>query len=294
MSIIYHNILDILSVLKNSSLSIIFHYEAYIVSVNDYYPFGSLMPGRDYNPGYSRYGFQGQENDNELKGTANSVNFKYRVHDPRIGRFLSIDPLAKEYPWNSPYAFAENRVIDGIDLEGLEYIHYKVMSYNEHGQTCIELTGEIDYGNWVMNLVHKISGNQPEHFPVHVVEAPDGLHYLFATKEEAYISEMSDYDPKNRYTLEGIGAIYNLAGVFGKVLGNTVKTPSTKSNSSNQGNINPKTPKSVSASKEIGNETIEVIGDVAEKVEEVSKNVITRESSTKEKEPKKEIEDEKK
>jgi len=29
--------------------------------------------------------------------------------------------LAKSYPWNSTYAFAENRVIDGIDLEGLEF-----------------------------------------------------------------------------------------------------------------------------------------------------------------------------
>ncbi len=74
------------------------------------------------NPGYYRYGFQGQETDNELKGTGNSVNFKYRVHDPRIGRFLSIDPLEKDYPWNSPYAFAENRMIDGLDLEGLEYL----------------------------------------------------------------------------------------------------------------------------------------------------------------------------
>ena len=42
------------------------------------------------------------------------------MHDPRLGRFLSIDPLAPDYPWNSPYAFSENRVIDAIELEGLE------------------------------------------------------------------------------------------------------------------------------------------------------------------------------
>ena len=44
------------------------------------------------------------------------------MHDPRIGRFFSIDPFAKDYPHNSPYAFSENRVIDGIELEGLEYL----------------------------------------------------------------------------------------------------------------------------------------------------------------------------
>ena len=64
------------------------------------------------------YGFNGQEQDTELLGGA--VSFKYRIHDPRIGRFLSVDPLAPEYPWNSSYAFAENQVISSIDLEGAE------------------------------------------------------------------------------------------------------------------------------------------------------------------------------
>jgi RHS repeat-associated protein len=68
-----------------------------------------------------RFGFQGQEQDNEIKGEGNSINYKYRVHDPRLGRFLSIDPLFKDYPHNSPYAFSENRVIDGVELEGLEF-----------------------------------------------------------------------------------------------------------------------------------------------------------------------------
>ena len=43
------------------------------------------------------------------------------MHDPRIGRFFAVDPLAREYPYYSPYAFSENRVIYGVELEGLEY-----------------------------------------------------------------------------------------------------------------------------------------------------------------------------
>ncbi len=58
-----------------------------------------------------RFGFQGQEEDDEIKGEGNSINFEFRMHDPRLGRFLSIDPLASDYPWNSPYAFGENRVV---------------------------------------------------------------------------------------------------------------------------------------------------------------------------------------
>ena len=99
------------------------HYLADVTSRQHYYPFGMQMPNPDNliaAAGY-RYGFQGQEMDNEIKGVGNSYAFEYRIQDPRLGRFLSIDPLAGAYAWNSPYAFAENRVIDGVDLEGKEW-----------------------------------------------------------------------------------------------------------------------------------------------------------------------------
>jgi hypothetical protein len=52
------------------------------------------------------------------------------MHDPRIGRFFVVDPLAAKYPYNSTYAFSENRLIDGVELEGLEYeSFYAVKSY---------------------------------------------------------------------------------------------------------------------------------------------------------------------
>ncbi len=80
-----------------------------------------LLPNRHLNTSDYRYGFQGQEMDDEIKGEGNSINYKFRMHDPRVGRFFSVDPLFKTYPWNSTYAFSENRVIDGTELEGLEF-----------------------------------------------------------------------------------------------------------------------------------------------------------------------------
>jgi RHS repeat-associated protein len=65
-----------------------------------------------------RYGFQAQETDAEYFNGA--VSFKYRVHDARLGRFLSIDPLRKSFPELTPYQFAGNMVIWAIELEGLE------------------------------------------------------------------------------------------------------------------------------------------------------------------------------
>ncbi|MBT1708764.1 hypothetical protein KK062_11040 [Fulvivirgaceae bacterium PWU5] len=90
-----------------------------VVRQRDYYPFGLTMEGRSYEREKYNYGFQGQEQDNEFNG---NYAFEYRIHDPRIGRFLSLDPLSPEYPWNSPYAFSENKVISAIELEGLESV----------------------------------------------------------------------------------------------------------------------------------------------------------------------------
>jgi RHS repeat-associated protein len=97
-------------------------YVADVISYSDYYPYGMLLPDRhgQANSEDYRYGFQGQEMDDEVKGEGNSVNYKYRMHDPRIGRFFAVDPLTAKYPHNSPYAFSENVVIDHIELEGLE------------------------------------------------------------------------------------------------------------------------------------------------------------------------------
>lgn len=90
---------------------------------------------RDY-----RFGFQGQEKDDELKGEGNSLNYTFRMHDPRVGRFLSLDPLSSSYPHNSPYAFAENRVIDGTELEGLEFLDHNVSRIKmTHGAAMINL-----------------------------------------------------------------------------------------------------------------------------------------------------------
>ena len=52
------------------------------------------------------------------------------MHDPRVGRFFAIDPLFKDYPYNSPYAFSENRIMDAVELEGREafFIHGTVIA----------------------------------------------------------------------------------------------------------------------------------------------------------------------
>ena len=47
------------------------------------------------------------------------------MHDPRVGRFFAIDPLFRDYPYNSTYAFQEYKLGLGTELEGKELnLHY--------------------------------------------------------------------------------------------------------------------------------------------------------------------------
>ena len=96
------------------------------LSTKDYYPFGLEMEGRSYTDTTStyRYGFNGKEKDDKGEWGNVAYDYGFRIYDPAIARFKSIDPLTKSYPELTPYQFASNRPIDGIDLDGLEYISF--------------------------------------------------------------------------------------------------------------------------------------------------------------------------
>jgi RHS repeat-associated protein len=87
----------------------------------DHYAFGMGMPGRTISSvGGYRFGFNGKENDNDVKGNGNQQDYGLRIYDPRLGKFLSVDPLTKEYPELTPYQFASNTPVQAIDLDGGE------------------------------------------------------------------------------------------------------------------------------------------------------------------------------
>ncbi len=83
------------------------------------HPFGMLMDGRSYTSEKYRWGFNGKEKDIETQ----TQDYGFRIYNPRLCRFLSIDPLTKAYPFLTPYQFASNTPTSGIDLDGLEYYY---------------------------------------------------------------------------------------------------------------------------------------------------------------------------
>jgi len=76
-----------------------------------------LMPERNGGGNY-RYGYQGSEKDNEVKGEGNSYTTHFRQLDPRLGRWLTIDPKASSLPWQSPYCSMDNNPILLNDVLG--------------------------------------------------------------------------------------------------------------------------------------------------------------------------------
>jgi RHS repeat-associated protein len=105
-------------------------YDPDVINSNDYYAFGGQMNGRDFairGAQAYRYGFNGKENDNEVKGAGNQQDYGMRIYDPRIAKFLSVDPITAQYPDLTPYQFASNSPIENIDLDGLEKISVKLI-----------------------------------------------------------------------------------------------------------------------------------------------------------------------
>jgi RHS repeat-associated protein len=94
------------------------YFEVDYQSFTDYYPFGMQMKERSFSSGSYRFGFNGMEKDDDIKGDGNSLDFGSRVYDSRLGRWLSTDPLQTNYSELSPFNFCANNPIMFIDPDG--------------------------------------------------------------------------------------------------------------------------------------------------------------------------------
>jgi len=91
---------------------------AYIADGTNTAPANPAGSGGQYNS--YRYGFNGKENDDEVKGVGNQIDYGDRVYDVRLARFLSVDPLTQEYPELTAYQYASNSPVALIDIDGRE------------------------------------------------------------------------------------------------------------------------------------------------------------------------------
>ena len=127
-----------------------------------------LIPNADTASVVASIGIEPQKGKYYLFDKQQHILATDSLRPEQMARFLSVDPLAKSYPWNSTYAFAENDVIRAIDLDGLEkFIMYADYTTNIGG-TKIN-TQRADFVAYKVTLA---------------VENPDGsIERLYATKD---------------------------------------------------------------------------------------------------------------
>jgi RHS repeat-associated protein len=122
------------------------HVKSPVIQSDDYYPFGLTFNSyKRENSIINNITFQGQEHIDDLNLGWDS--FKWRNHQPDIGRFFCVDPLSEKYVYNSPYAFSENDVVAAIELEGLEKV--RVTNYSKIQSQ--ELRERVEAKNRVLN-----------------------------------------------------------------------------------------------------------------------------------------------
>ena len=170
-----------------------------------------------------RFGFNGQEKVNEWAGIGNFLEFSERGYDSRIGRFLRVDPIASDFPMQTPYQFAFNNPIWMIEYEGLEGVPTSVTnldygkildSYPSDGQKLLRKVGSSL--NWLAPGTNTCAIKMSEAFNLAgykiptAKQAPKGVRVQTGNKK---------VDKSNNYILD--------AKSFGKFL-NSIQKPTYK------------------------------------------------------------------
>lgn len=152
-----------------------------LLSKSEYYPYGMKINDLSYNATGARYGYNGKEQDNEIKGDNNSIDFGARIYDPRVSRFLSQDPLIKDFAFQSPFIYAGDKPINSIDKDG-EREHIMIF-YNvtKHGNKFVTTYDD--------KMTHSENGNKRIWSDNKMGSAVYDNHYIY--EEKLYNSKTS-------------------------------------------------------------------------------------------------------
>jgi RHS repeat-associated protein len=200
------------------------HYN-YLFFKYNYYSFGSLMQGRSFtSTNRYRYGFNGKEMDTETE----TQDYGMRIYNPGLGRFLSVDPITRKYPFLTPYQFSSNRPIDGIDMDGLEYITVNVLIKDGKATFLNSIDHTATMTDAEVEEIHKMPAAEfyKEHSKSYGKEGQGILYNYFTSNEKGELSKVGDY-MENKESLKTYG-IYAGGGCMTKCGGNDDKNPFVK------------------------------------------------------------------
>ena len=175
-----------------------------------------MVPTRHGAEDSYRYGFNGMEKDDEVKGEGNSLDYGNRLYDTRNGRFFSRDALEGKYPMYSPYSAFANNPIFYVDKDGNENIIYVINVPDGKGKKSMsnkELQKRIDKANSILSSKAEKGGYElktryvlynPDSYSITGVKKGP-LNRRFLDKTDGVIlmgnaEDIKSYDLKNKIT----------------------------------------------------------------------------------------------
>jgi RHS repeat-associated protein len=185
-------------------------YNADVVTAQDYYPGGSVEPGRQYNNGSQyRSGFNGKENDNDIEGSNNALDFGGRIYDARINRWFSTDMHPKDYL--SPYAFGRNDPVNIIDPDGNTEYHFHYLTvYSQVATPGPDGTLHTSYKPTTYTWVDIIQNNLENTFYVHKDIAKDNTKFTPSTPRQFFPDQSAGGAPATGITKTQFFGFFNL------------------------------------------------------------------------------------
>ena len=147
------------------------------------------MPSRQWSDPNSKYkyGFNGKDKDEDINVNGGSYDFGARIYDSRLGRWLSLDPMMKEFAFESNYAYVSNSPIIYLDVKGkfkvtpaiaksypqLSNVIKNLSSYvNNNSELKTELLSITGADQKQLDLIFKNNSSSPI---INVTEMPVGI-----------------------------------------------------------------------------------------------------------------------
>ncbi|MEQ1554571.1 MAG: RHS repeat-associated core domain-containing protein [Ferruginibacter sp.] len=208
-----------------------------VVTATDYSSFGSELPGRTYSNGTKvAENYNGKRKDDET----GYLDYGMRMYDPRIARFISVDPITKSFPMLTPYQFASNTPIQAIDLDGLEA--FLITSRTDaDGKAFLEVS--ISDMNAPFSVTN-VDGKSTNYFPYQSMQMALGNSIVSQGSLLVPVNQNGDYKTYSASPIGGKGG-EPVNEVFNMLFDNFKLTPTI-----NISEIVPSTPVSVNLNKE--------------------------------------------
>jgi RHS repeat-associated protein len=203
------------------------HNRGPLVEETHYYPFGLTMAGISSKalafgkPENKKNKFQDQELNDDLG--VNYYEFKWRHHDPQIGRFIQIDPISDKFVYNSTYAFSENKVTNHIELEGLEAAPVGLVNLLRYREIAVRIGTDFsnsmtDRNGWNTGMVNNPLIIQRQITNLQKGESSDEkagviLHRTVSSTSESTLNSFESRGVGTHFLVGPDGAIYQTASL---------------------------------------------------------------------------------